>query len=294
MGNSSSSKITGTRSPGGQCYPRLEIDAFCQDAVSLNLFLLALAELQGNGSDNLKNKWSWFSISGIHASPAVQYDGVGGRALTDNLQLNGRPYQIREEGGEAGQGYCTHGSVLLVYGVAFEQAIQDKMKAIARNFGGAARNEYLEAADKFRLPFWNPFQARNFEHPDDRPVMGISLIFCVKKVRVKEPGSREWTTIDNPLYSYVYPTDEQLSEASLTGNAYTAFLNGIGTDTCTTRNSPADQPSVSDHLSLQKKLIRDMNPAIPGPGDGDGAWVPGSAFDPGAFVGAGMKAKLYA
>jgi tyrosinase len=112
MGNSVSNPITGRRSDGGQIFPRLEIDEFCQDPLALNLFLLALSELQKNDPQNLTDVWSWFSLSGIHGSPFVPYNDVQSDALSNNLEETGRAYQIKESGGQE-EGYCTHGSVLL-------------------------------------------------------------------------------------------------------------------------------------------------------------------------------------
>lgn len=63
---------------GGPGYPRLEIDDFCQDYARLNLYLLALEQLQSN--DRWRDDmWCWFQVQGIHgcvghvAFPCVLY-----------------------------------------------------------------------------------------------------------------------------------------------------------------------------------------------------------------------------
>jgi hypothetical protein len=57
--------VTGVLNNGTAGFPRLEIDDFCQDNVRLNLYLLALEDLQKNDKFNT-DPWSWFQIQGIH------------------------------------------------------------------------------------------------------------------------------------------------------------------------------------------------------------------------------------
>lgn len=61
--------ISPFKSRGNKSYPRMEIDAFCQDERRLNLYLLALIELQDN--KDLADIWSYFRISAIHGRPPM-------------------------------------------------------------------------------------------------------------------------------------------------------------------------------------------------------------------------------
>jgi hypothetical protein len=53
--------ITGLHTDTGKIEPRLEIDEFVLDRDVLNIFLLALINLQGRNYDD---PWSWFQIAG--------------------------------------------------------------------------------------------------------------------------------------------------------------------------------------------------------------------------------------
>jgi tyrosinase len=74
----------------GKVELRLEIDEFVLDKDVLNLFLLALDQLQ---KKPWTDPWSWFQISGIHGRPHVNWDDV---SFAKN---------------PAWAGYCSHSSV---------------------------------------------------------------------------------------------------------------------------------------------------------------------------------------
>lgn len=63
--------ISKNKSFGDKSYPRMEIDHFCQDPDRLNLYLLALIELQKN--DKLEDIWSYFRLSALHGLPAMVF-----------------------------------------------------------------------------------------------------------------------------------------------------------------------------------------------------------------------------
>jgi hypothetical protein len=54
--------VVGVNTGDGQVYPRLEIDDFVQDNDVLNLFLIALTQLQDEKISD--QPFSWFQISG--------------------------------------------------------------------------------------------------------------------------------------------------------------------------------------------------------------------------------------
>lgn len=74
----------------GKIEPRLEIDEFALDTDVLNLFLLALIELQNKPYDD---PWSWFQIAGIHGRPFAPWGNLAEAQQSANV------------------GYCAHSSV---------------------------------------------------------------------------------------------------------------------------------------------------------------------------------------
>lgn len=108
---------------------RKEIDEFCQDPIALNLFLLALQELQDNTKDqaaNLKSIWSWFGLGRIHGGVGMPHNNVSSSELYNLLKDNGQDWQSKAfrgntltiantspTKGDESKGYCTHGSILL-------------------------------------------------------------------------------------------------------------------------------------------------------------------------------------
>lgn len=130
--------VTGLRDPAGRISQRFEIDQFCQNEDMLNLYLLALEDLQINDPPNLGSPWSWFGFGRIHGGVDGPWDRIGRTALHDSLKDVGRERQFREwtskvvqedptkpmpqevtidysvtTGPDYAWGYCNHGSVLL-------------------------------------------------------------------------------------------------------------------------------------------------------------------------------------
>jgi hypothetical protein len=154
------------------------------------------------------------------------------------------------------------------YGMTVEQAIQAKMYEIAQTYTNASeRKTNIDAANKFRLPFWNPFQARDVQqtNPTDVPVMGISLLFCVRKINVKRPNTDTYTPINNPLYAYLNPIAADLKKAYGGFVSVPAWIDGFlragdnstpleaYTVRCGTRGQ-----AYSDHVKLQQFLSQKM------------------------------------
>ena len=75
------------------------------------------------------------------------------------------------------------------------------------------RTKYLQAADRFRLPFWDPLLPRNKVTPIigkdlNNKIWGAPLILTKPKVYVKKPNEKTQTEIDNPLASFKWPIEE--------------------------------------------------------------------------------------
>lgn len=74
------------------------------------------------------------------------------------------------------------------------------------------KRKYLNAAARFRLPFWDPFMPRN-ELEDDsslETIFGIPEILRAKNVFVKHWDERGPQEILNPLQSFFFPNGATL------------------------------------------------------------------------------------
>ena len=193
--------------------------------------------------------------------------------------------------------------------MATEQAIQAQMFEIADIYvDGAEKTKTEELAKRFRLPFWNPFQARTTStgKVDGNLITGLSVLFCVSKIYVMVPNSTTYTMVNNPLYAYEYPTKAELVEAfpEAEGGWIEKFFSGTRSrplETFTVRCGKITQPW-SIHTDMQAHLTTRMRP--------DDTWDPGMNYndwDPntttyadwnktsrGNLNIAGLRAKLYA
>ena len=78
------------------------------------------------------------------------------------------------------------------------------------------RKAYEDAAARWRLPYWDLIMPRNDLKEGDLPnaIWGIPQILKAHQVYVKTPEKPdEFTKIDNPLYSYKFPSEEEREEA---------------------------------------------------------------------------------
>ncbi|KAK3069337.1 hypothetical protein LTR53_012400 [Teratosphaeriaceae sp. CCFEE 6253] len=188
---------------GTQAY-RLEIDEFIQDSAVTNLFLLALNAMykhslyNDNGSINW---WSYYSLGGIHGLPRESWAGIKQ---------------------DRANGYCHHGMDTFPtwhrpYMYQFEQAIYDNMVSIARSYTDPAwQKTYLDACDRFKLPYWDVCMPRNKTSEGATAKVkaangniwrwGFPKIFKTKDVFVRLPNSpTQLTLMPNPLYQFSFP-----------------------------------------------------------------------------------------
>ncbi|KAJ5752131.1 hypothetical protein N7520_009048 [Penicillium odoratum] len=187
---------------------RLEIEEFLGDDYMTNLFLLALEAMHQEAMEpeDKQNWWTAYSLGGIHGSPKEKWNGVEPSAADPVVS----PY-----------GYCTHGMLMFptwhrVYIGMFEQAVANKVRDIAKSFGDdEGRLSYLSAADRFRLPYWDPTLPRNkindMNETFSDEIWGFPLIFRQRKVWVKRPQSKMAAQIHNPLFSFALPDADLLS-----------------------------------------------------------------------------------
>ncbi|CAG7854383.1 Tyrosinase; AltName: Full=Monophenol monooxygenase [Serendipita indica DSM 11827] len=162
----------------GPLVARQEIRVFAKDQDLMNLFLLGMRKIQE--VDESKTT-SWFQIAGIHGRPYVTYDGAA-------------PSPFR--GGQ--DGYCVHSLLQFPtwhrpYLALLEQEIYNCMIQEANRFTDPAKKtKYLEAAKRFRLPYWD--WAANGDIPD--------FISQQPTVQLETPDKGIVDNIPNPLYQY--------------------------------------------------------------------------------------------
>ncbi|KAF3936906.1 Tyrosinase [Dactylella cylindrospora] len=179
---SATPKYTPVVGANNTCYNRLKIETLQRsDPDQFNLLLLAWRKLQTAPDSDL---FGHYQIAGIHGAPYVawQMPPVG-------------PYDYN-------RGYCTHGSVLFTswhrpYLLLLEQALFHAANAIAITFTGTAQTQYLAAAARLRLPYW--------DWSDPVTQSYLPAITMQQTVTVTQPdgsGNPISATIPNPLWAY--------------------------------------------------------------------------------------------
>ncbi|KAK8131364.1 hypothetical protein PG984_007802 [Apiospora sp. TS-2023a] len=170
---------------------RQEIDEWSSKAENekqVDLFLQALRRLQDVPP---AERDSFFQIAGIHGMPYKSWDEPHAKdAQADN------------------HGYCTHANVLFPpwhrpYMLMYEQQLHDIMiKDIIPNFPDGERQSWKQAADSWRLPFWDWGVNAKVPALADKPEVTVTA----------PPGKK--VRIENPLYQFRMPNDRPMgSEA---------------------------------------------------------------------------------
>ncbi|KAL7267388.1 hypothetical protein RUND412_010029 [Rhizina undulata] len=162
-------------------YPRRNInDLIANYREQFDLFVQALAILQEKPeTDSL----SFFGISGIHGVPYIAWP------------FDDKTPPVAEAG------YCAHRSTLFPtwhrpYMLLLEQTIQAEAVKLAKKFTGEARNTYLKAANRLRLPYWD-WAANDSVLP--RAMVYDKILIAVPG---KEEGRVDTKRIPNPLLKY--------------------------------------------------------------------------------------------
>ncbi|KJZ70883.1 hypothetical protein HIM_09748 [Hirsutella minnesotensis 3608] len=171
---------TGVVAQNGSAPIRRNINELASEAgPQWDLYIQSLWEMQGvDESDPL----SFFQIAGIHGWPFVEYNGTG-----PGRQNNGW------------MGYCPHGEPLFLswhrpYVALYEQTLVSHAKAIAAKYPEDRRNEYVQAAESLRSPFWDWGTSR------DVPQVTVPRSVTINTAE----GKKE---VQNPLMTYKFPKD---------------------------------------------------------------------------------------
>ncbi|KAF4987692.1 hypothetical protein FGRMN_10218 [Fusarium graminum] len=175
--------VTGVPVTGGGAVPaRLNInDLQKAGGPAWDLYIRSVRSMY----DAKETDWkSFFQVAGIHGKPFIQWNGGGGRAG------NGWP------------GYCPHGESIFLtwhrpYVLLYEQTLVEHAKRLANLYPSKYRQQYVDAANKLRSPFW------------DWAIDDIPSIITQEMVNVKVPNGSGLKTINmkNPLYTYNFPKE---------------------------------------------------------------------------------------
>ncbi|RDW85231.1 hypothetical protein BP6252_02821 [Coleophoma cylindrospora] len=157
---------------------RLEIRDLEKDNATWTLFILALDMMQYTNQSEI---FSWYQIAGIHGRPFYAWDNVNGPV------------------DDQGNGYCTHVSILFPtwhrpYLALYEQILYGMAQYIATLYPvGSVRDEYIAAANRFRIPYWDWAAVPSSAHTTADSIM-------TPTVSVAGPNGVQ--TIHNPLFNY--------------------------------------------------------------------------------------------
>ncbi|KAI1777107.1 Di-copper centre-containing protein [Hypoxylon cercidicola] len=164
---------TGINSGTGERPARWEVnDLQAEGGPRWDLYIQGLAALQNKTETDER---SHFGVAGIHGRPYAPYNGVG--------SVPGSP----------GGGFCPHGQVL-----------GTEIQRIASEYSGENASSYREAAQTFRLPYW------------DWATNAILPPACTPE-SITVDGPRGPLRLRNPLYSYRWPT-QPLNQTQFPGS----------------------------------------------------------------------------
>lgn len=100
-----------------------------------------------------------------------------------------------------------------------KQALANKMREIAQRYDEADDKQiYLNAAERFRMPYWDPFVPRNRVNRDsdanavDEEIWGLPKILIAEAVYIKYPKKKVLRAIANPLRAFIFPDSEILKQ----------------------------------------------------------------------------------
>ena len=110
------------------------------------------------------------------------------------------------------------------------------------------KQKYLDAAAKFRLPYWDMFMPRNKQQGNDMTtIFGLPQLLKAENVFLKEPGApKEFVSRPNPMYKFVFPTSDEWKKPRKTSRRQMNF----NTNTETVRTPDSNGKTNNDRLNL--------------------------------------------
>ncbi|KXT08107.1 hypothetical protein AC579_9209 [Pseudocercospora musae] len=234
----------------GRRGPRLEIDEFLQDNEMTNLFLIAFLNLHKDSvkkTDQGQPNWMNFhAIAGIHGQPVEEWAGVKQWKASGycHHQLNTFPTWHRP------------------YMCLLELALYKEMDRVAGQYdSNSDQKVYRDAAARFRLPYWDLIMPRKELERGARldTVWAFPHIFKAPQVFVKLPKRTSttdadgWTSIDNPLWSYRFPSKADYQSSGRRAVVMNANFNNVQT-----ARIPLDDGATNDQycdLAVQRQAV---------------------------------------
>ncbi|KAI9370619.1 common central domain of tyrosinase-domain-containing protein [Aspergillus egyptiacus] len=231
---------------------RQNIDQWSRDPANdkqVKLFVMALDRLM---KVDPSNRDSFFQIAGIHGQPNVPWDEPLDQAET------------------AGKGYCTHNNILFpiwhrAYLALYEQRLYEIMvKEIIPIFPREARAEWEQAANAWRLPFW-----------DWGLTTSVPELSKYPTTVVPTPDGKGEERIPNPLYQFRMPNNKPMSAHGMDDFKDPWVKNGdmlyfgecIGTSRWPEKEDTASGSSAWRHGTVNNYKVQDALKKPPWVGD---------------------------
>lgn len=209
---------------------RVDIDVLLTEHPdTFNLFLQALDDMQNDKPESIVG---YFQLAGIHGYPSGVWDNNGRSVSSQTWDNNPKGFDPNRFGGYCAHGVLTFGPWHRPYLGLLEQSLYRRMVNIAKKYTDTAvKARYLDAAQKFRLPYWDYYRARgpgfsvtrqqardkdirdtnnwNLRAPPAEFAYDFRLpdIFMAKTVTIKSYPKDEPKSLDNPLYSYKFEAE---------------------------------------------------------------------------------------
>ncbi|KAF8316753.1 Di-copper centre-containing protein [Clavulina sp. PMI_390] len=166
----------------------------------VNLFFVAMDEFQ---KMPITDTLSYWQVAGIHGQPLV-------------------PWDEKTESQTFGIGYCFHNSLLFPtwhrpYMLLFEQRVYEIMLKHAKKFPSTVRDEWIAAANSWRLPYWDwaEKKSRDVVNPDnkiyDAPLIVKQDVVQVEIGQGEEPPLIK--QISNPMATFKTPDGLRMGSA---------------------------------------------------------------------------------
>ncbi|MCJ1439065.1 hypothetical protein MMC27_008456 [Xylographa pallens] len=220
--------VVGLRDVTGSVAPRLDIDVLLlKHPDTFNLLLIALMELKAEAvpwkiDDAFKvdkaHKMSYFQLAGIHGLPRAEWD---------------KEPAIGKKPDSRNPGYCAHstptfGTWHRPYLAMLEQTLFRQVANVAERFGrseklsATRKQDYVEAAKQFRLPYWDYYRPRDYQvtmpgvvkHGTTTAPYDYHMpqIFTLQEVMVKTLPDEQLVAMSNPFLQYKFASGDLTEE----------------------------------------------------------------------------------
>lgn len=127
------------------------------------------------------------------------------------------------------------------YVLAFEQVLVEEAKSIAKTYPPKYRDQYMEAAEQLRSPYWD------WSADSTVPPCTVPTLVVVNVPHGPDGSNLKKMTISNPLHSFKYPEEARSGQ-------FGEFPDLLTTERCPW---PLKYPESANHRLAQWKLKQD-------------------------------------